>query len=180
MKYAEVIGDPIKQSKSPLIHGFWLKALGLDGDYRATRVTPEGLADYFAARAADPDWLGCNITIPHKETALAFVEDRGGVKESIGAINLAFRSEGALVGTNTDAAGFYAPISGTGVARFTLALFLPLLFTASAVFHHPAFDEAAPYGPKWSVRFDWFVLATLALDVPFSIWPRLLTTYGGF
>jgi hypothetical protein len=77
-------------------------------------------------------------------------------------------------------AAFYAPISGTGVARFTLALFLPLLFTASAVFHHPAFDEAAPYGPKWSVRFDWFVLATLALDVPFSIWPRLLTTYGGF
>jgi shikimate dehydrogenase len=112
MKYAEVIGDPISHSKSPLIHGFWLKALGLDGDYRATRVTPEGLADYFAARTADPDWLGCNITIPHKETALAFVEDRGGVKESIGAINLAFRSEGSLVGTNTDAAGFYAPISG--------------------------------------------------------------------
>jgi hypothetical protein len=77
-------------------------------------------------------------------------------------------------------AAFYAPISGTGVARFTLALFLPLLFTASAVFHHPAFDEATLHGPKWSVRFDWFILATLALDVPFSIWPRLLTTYGGF
>jgi len=116
MTYAEVIGDPISHSKSPLIHGFWLKALGLDGEYRATHVTPEGLADYFAARKADPDWLGCNITIPHKETALAFVEDRGGVKESIGAINLAFRSEGALVGTNTDAAGFYAPISGLDLA----------------------------------------------------------------
>lgn len=114
--YAEVIGDPIKHSKSPMIHGFWLKALGIDGEYRATHVTPEGLADYFAARTADADWLGCNITIPHKETALAFVEDRGGVKESIGAINLAFRSEGALVGTNTDAAGFYAPISGLDLA----------------------------------------------------------------
>ena len=112
MTYAEVIGDPIGHSKSPLIHGFWLKALGLEGEYRATHVTPEGLADYFAARTADPDWLGCNITIPHKEPALAFVEDRGGVKDSIGAINLAFRSEGALVGTNTDAAGFYAPSSG--------------------------------------------------------------------
>jgi shikimate dehydrogenase len=116
MTYAEVIGDPIRHSKSPLIHGFWLKALGLDGEYRATRVAPEDLADYFAARTADPDWLGCNITIPHKETALAFVEDRGGVKESIGAINLAFRSDAALVGTNTDAAGFYAPISGLDLA----------------------------------------------------------------
>jgi shikimate dehydrogenase len=116
MTYAEVIGDPIGHSKSPLIHGFWLKALGLDGEYRATHVTPDGLADYFAARAADPAWLGCNITIPHKETALAFVEDRGGVKESIGAINLAFRSDGGVVGTNTDAAGFYAPISGLDLA----------------------------------------------------------------
>ena len=48
MKYAEVIGDPIKHSKSPLIHGFWLKALGLDGEYRATHVMPEGLAERIA------------------------------------------------------------------------------------------------------------------------------------
>jgi shikimate dehydrogenase len=122
MTYAEVIGDPISHSKSPLIHGFWLKALSLDGEYRATHVTPDGLADYFAARTADPDWLGCNITIPHKETALAFVEDRGGVKDSIGAINLAFRSDGVLVGTNTDAAGFYAPISGLDLAGQPIAV----------------------------------------------------------
>ena len=115
-KYAEVIGDPIAQSKSPMIHGFWLQALGLDGAYRATRVAADGLADYFAARRANPDWLGCNITLPHKEAALAFVEDRGGVKDSIGAINLAFRTDGALVGTNTDAAGFYAPISDMDLA----------------------------------------------------------------
>ncbi|MES2096143.1 MAG: shikimate dehydrogenase [Pseudomonadota bacterium] len=112
MKYAEVIGDPIGHSKSPVIHGFWLKALGITGEYRATQVTSDGLGAYFSERSGDPDWLGCNITIPHKETALAFVDDRGDVKASIGAINLAFRSEGAVVGTNTDAAGFYAPISG--------------------------------------------------------------------
>jgi shikimate dehydrogenase len=116
MRYAEVIGDPIGHSKSPIIHGFWLKALGIEGEYRATRVTPEGLGGYVAERSSDADWLGCNITIPHKENALAFVEDRGDVKASIGAINLAFRSDGALVGTNTDAAGFYAPISGLDLA----------------------------------------------------------------
>ena len=112
MTYAEVIGDPIAHSKSPVIHGFWLKALGIDAEYRKTQVSREGLAEYFAERRADPDWRGCNITVPHKEAALDFVADPGDVRRSIGAINLAFRTEaGALVGTNPDAAGFYAPIS---------------------------------------------------------------------
>lgn len=111
--YAEVIGDPIAHSKSPLIHGFWLKALGIDAEYRATHVTPEGLADYFATRRADPAWRGTNITIPHKQASLEHVEDRGDVRGSIGAINTVVRAEdGALVGTNTDAGGFYAPIAG--------------------------------------------------------------------
>lgn len=110
--YAEVIGDPIKHSKSPLIHGFWIEALGLDADYRAHHVTPENLAAYFAERRDDPAWRGCNITVPHKETALDLVEDRGEVRTTIGAINLAMRDErGAIIGTNTDAAGFYAPIA---------------------------------------------------------------------
>lgn len=111
--YAEVIGDPIVQSKSPLIHGFWLEALGIDAEYRAAHVTPEGLAAYFESRRADPAWRGCNITLPHKQAALDYVEDRGGVRQSIGAINTAFRAEdGVLIGTNTDAGGFYAPIAG--------------------------------------------------------------------
>ncbi len=116
MKYAEVIGDPISHSKSPTIHGFWLKALGIEGEYRKTQVAAEGLGDYFAMRRDDPAWLGCNITIPHKQAALDFIEDRGDVRASIGAINTVFRADGAVVGTNTDAAGFYAPISGMDLA----------------------------------------------------------------
>lgn len=112
--HAEVIGDPIAHSKSPVIHGFWLKALGLPGEYRAHHVTPDALASYFADRAADPEWRGCNITLPHKEAALAHVTDPGDVRGSIGAINTVVRGEnGALVGTNTDAAGFYAPLAET-------------------------------------------------------------------
>jgi shikimate dehydrogenase len=110
--YAEVIGDPIKHSKSPLIHGFWLKKLGIVAEYRAQHVTPENLAHYFATRQADPAWRGCNITIPHKVAALDFVSDPGGVRQSIGAINTVFRREqDELVGTNTDAAGFFLPVS---------------------------------------------------------------------
>lgn len=111
--YAEVIGDPIAHSKSPKIHRFWLDALGMEGDYRATHVASDGLEAYFAERRADPAWRGCNITLPHKTAALDHVEDRGGIRQSIGAINTVFRdSDGSLVGTNTDAGGFYAPIAG--------------------------------------------------------------------
>lgn len=110
--YAEVIGDPIAHSKSPAIHGFWLAAMGIDADYRATHVTAEGLPGYFEARRADPDWRGCNVTIPHKQAALAFVDDPGGIRESIGAVNTVIRQAGGLIGTNTDAGGFYAPIAG--------------------------------------------------------------------
>jgi hypothetical protein len=78
-------------------------------------------------------------------------------------------------------AAFYAPISGTGVARFTLAVYLPLLYVAASLRWHPAFrDPRHPGSSSRAAHAEWFLLATLALDVPFSIWPRLLTTYGGF
>jgi len=111
--YAEVIGDPIGHTKSPAIHAFWLDALDIDAEYRAAHVTPEGLAAYFDARRADPAWRGCNITIPHKQAVLDLVEDRGGLRATIGAVNTVIRDEdGALIGTNTDAGGFYSPIAG--------------------------------------------------------------------
>ncbi len=110
--YAEVIGDPIAHSKSPIIHRFWLDALGIVAGYDACHVKPDGLAAYFDARRNDVNWRGCNITIPHKITALDFVTDPGDVRHSIGAINTVFRDgTGALVGTNTDAGGFYLPIA---------------------------------------------------------------------
>jgi shikimate dehydrogenase len=110
--YAEVIGDPIAHSKSPVIHGFWLNKLGMVADYKASHVLPDDLQDYFARRREDAQWRGCNITIPHKIAALNFVNDPGDVRASIGAINTVFRGrDGDLIGTNTDAGGFYLPIA---------------------------------------------------------------------
>ena len=68
--YAEVIGDPIAQSKSPIIHGFWLSKLEIAADYRACHVTPDALPDYLAARREDPLWRGCNVTMPHKQAVM--------------------------------------------------------------------------------------------------------------
>lgn len=115
--YAEVIGDPIVQSKSPLIHRFWLAAAGIDADYRRCHVKADGLGAYFTARRDDPAWRGCNITLPHKIAALDHVADRGGVRATIGAINTVLREDdGSLIGTNTDAGGFFAPIAGLDLA----------------------------------------------------------------
>lgn len=110
--FAEVIGDPIAQSKSPLIHRCWLQALGIEGDYRARQVTEADLPAYLAERGADPDWRGCNVTMPLKHAVLDNVTDPGDVRGSIGAANTVFRGEGGvLVATNTDAAGFWAPLA---------------------------------------------------------------------
>jgi shikimate dehydrogenase len=110
--YADVIGHPISHSKSPVLHGFWLSQLGIAGAYHAVDVAPDGLAAYLTSRRDDPSWRGCNITLPHKIAIMDLVDDPGNVRGSIGAMNTVFRIEsGALTGTNTDAAGFFAPIA---------------------------------------------------------------------
>jgi len=110
--YAEVIGDPIAQSKSPLIHNFWLGALGIAGDYRRFHVPVDALADYIAEARADADWRGCNVTMPHKQAIMDLVDDPGDIRGTIGAMNTVVRQlDGSVIGTNTDAAGFYAPLA---------------------------------------------------------------------
>jgi shikimate dehydrogenase len=121
--YAEVIGDPISHSKSPIIHGFWLEKLGIDADYRTCAVKAEDLADYFEQRRDDANWRGCNITVPHKIAAMDLVSDPGDVRASIGAMNTVFRGEtDALIGTNTDAAGFFTPIADLNLTGLPVAV----------------------------------------------------------
>lgn len=116
--HAEVIGDPIAQSKSPAIHGFWLEKLGIAADYRATGVETNGLEAFFAARRADPDWRGCNVTMPHKQGAMAFcdrLDERAG---AVGAVNtIVPDGSGGLSGTNTDIAGFLEPLQAQLASR---------------------------------------------------------------
>lgn len=121
--YAEVIGDPISHSKSPLIHRFWIEALGLNADYRACHVLPDDLAAYLEKARADSVWRGCNVTLPHKVAIMDLVDDPGNVRGTIGAMNtLLRRPDGSVIGTNTDAAGFAAPISGLELAGKPVAV----------------------------------------------------------
>jgi shikimate dehydrogenase len=104
--YAEVIGDPVSHSKSPIIHGFWLTRLGIENDYRLCHVRPAELADYLAKRREDAAWRGCNVTIPHKEAIAALVDQRDTKATAIGAVNTVTRHpDGRLMGSNTDVDG---------------------------------------------------------------------------
>jgi shikimate dehydrogenase len=105
LPYAEVIGDPIAHSKSPLIHKFWLESLQLSGDYRPTRVRPNELPDYLTNRRSDPDWRGCNVTMPLKTSAVYHLDELNEEARRLGAVNciLPRRGSGTLYGTNFDA-----------------------------------------------------------------------------
>jgi len=110
--FAEVIGDPISHSKSPLIHGFWASILGKNIIYRAAQVPAGDVELYIRHRSEEPNWQGSNITLPHKVTILDHVPGPEEVRGTIGAANTIYRDgAGELVCTNTDAAGFWSPIA---------------------------------------------------------------------
>lgn len=110
MIYAEVIGDPIAQSKSPKIHKFWLEKLGIDADYRAQLVIADGVGAYLASRREDRDWRGCNVTMPHKQAVQPFLDTVSRDASRIGAVNTIYRQADRLIGENTDGEGFLEPL----------------------------------------------------------------------
>ncbi|MBV1689974.1 shikimate dehydrogenase [Novosphingobium sp. G106] len=113
-RYAEVIGDPIAQSKSPAIHGFWLEKLGIEADYGRSLVTADGLPDYIAGVRGNANWRGCNVTMPHKQTIMPLLDRVDPLAARIGAVNTVVReADGTLTGYNTDAAGFLEPLASS-------------------------------------------------------------------
>lgn len=115
--YAEVIGDPIAQSKSPAIHRFWLAALGITGDYRATRIDRAEFPAYLAERRDDPDWRGCNVTMPLKLDALLLADEPTDLAAAAGAANLLLPRESRVMAANTDVGAvrdLVGPLVGEG------------------------------------------------------------------
>ncbi len=108
--YAEVIGDPIAQSKSPAIHGFWIKALEIEGDYLATHVHASDLREFLHSRRTDPLWRGCNVTMPHKQAVIPLLDRLDPLAAAVGAVNTIVPENGLLAGYNTDVPGFLEPL----------------------------------------------------------------------
>lgn len=108
---AGVMGWPVAHSRSPRLHGYWLKLYGIDGSYVHLPVPPEDLPAALAKLATE-GFAGANLTVPHKEAALTLVDEIAPEAARIGAINTVFVRDGRLTGTNTDAYGFIAALRG--------------------------------------------------------------------
>jgi shikimate dehydrogenase len=104
MKRACVIGWPIKHSRSPIIHNYWLKQHGLDGVYDKLEIEPQNLPDFIASIGGD--FAGCNVTVPHKEAALQLVSDIDATARAVGAVNTLWSDGTHVRGSNTDVEGF--------------------------------------------------------------------------
>ena len=113
---AGVLGHPIAHSRSPRVHRHWLRRYGLPGHYVPLDVAPDDLEEVLRAMPR-MGFVGANVTIPHKESALRLcdlVTDRAAL---VGAVNtLIFRADGKLHGDNTDGYGFLANIRQTAPA----------------------------------------------------------------
>jgi len=106
IRRACVIGWPAGHSRSPLIHNYWIRQHGLSGEYRQEAVPPDRFAD-FVRHLAQRGYVGANVTIPHKEAALALSQPDARAS-AVGAANTLWLADGALKSTNTDVEGFLA------------------------------------------------------------------------
>lgn len=100
-----VIGWPIAHSRSPLIHNYWLKSLGIDGHYDQVAVEPAQLEQFLRSLPAS-EYVGCNVTLPHKELALPAIDHIDESVKSIGALNTVYIRNGKTYATSTDGDGF--------------------------------------------------------------------------
>lgn len=109
-KKAAVIGWPIGHSKSPLIHNYWLERHGIDATYSAIPVAAEDLKTE-VARLKREGFCGFNVTVPHKQAIIPYLDYVRADAERIGAVNtVVVNPDGTLEGRNTDAFGFIANI----------------------------------------------------------------------
>jgi shikimate dehydrogenase len=104
LRAACIVGWPVAHSRSPLIHNYWLKRYGIAGEYRREAVPPQEFAD-FARALAERGYVGANVTVPHKEAALALSQPDERARE-VGAANTLWFDGDALRSTNTDVEGF--------------------------------------------------------------------------
>ncbi len=111
-KRACVVGWPITQSRSPLIHGYWLERYKIAGSYTKIAVEPERI-EQFLTSLAERGFVGCNVTVPHKEVAFELAAIKDASSAAIGAANTLWLHDGRLACANTDTYGFMTNLTAT-------------------------------------------------------------------
>ena len=176
-----IMGHPVAHSRSPMLHGYWLRTLGIDGTYEHADVAPEKFEAFFRGLAAN-GYVGGNITIPHKEAAFRLVDAREPAAEKIGAVNTVWYEDGKLIGGNTDWLGIVGSLDDIhpgwdrnggkvvvlgagGSARASVYAFLERKFSVALVnrTRERAEKLAAEFGPRVSAH-GWDALPALLRD----------------
>ncbi|MGH7717038.1 MAG: shikimate dehydrogenase family protein [Vulcanimicrobiaceae bacterium] len=111
---AAVIGHPIAHSLSPALFAEFARAGGIDLDYRAVDVHPDALATTLMTWRDDAQFVGCNVTMPHKEHIIALLDDCAGAARATSAVNVVRRQGAGFIGDNTDVAGIGATFDSAG------------------------------------------------------------------
>ena len=107
LRRACLMGHPVAHSRSPMIHNYWCKQLGIAGVYELKDLTPEEFPG-FARGLGTNGYVGGNVTVPHKEAAFRLANARDAAAEAVGAVNVLWSERGRLMGGNSDTHGFIA------------------------------------------------------------------------
>lgn len=119
---AAVIGWPVAHSRSPKLHGFWLRQHGIIGRYDRIPVPPEELGAFLTALPKEPGFRGVNVTLPHKPAVLPYLAAIDQTAKRIGAVNtIVVQPDGSLAGSNTDAFGFIESLAAGAPAGWRAA-----------------------------------------------------------
>jgi shikimate dehydrogenase len=173
MKRACVIGWPIAHSRSPLIHSHWLRTYGIDGSYVKQPVRPDEIVS-FLGNLSGHGFVGCNVTLPYKQTAYAAAAEKHPAARAVAAANTLWLDGGRLIADNTDGIGFMnhlwasvpgfeptrcaaAVLGAGGAARAIVHAFLEAGVSEVRVFNRTrerADAIAAHFGPRVHA-FDW-------------------------
>ena len=114
--FAAIVGWPVEHSRSPALHGFWLKQHGIDGHYGRLPVEPKraALEELVAFLKRTPNARGCNLTLPHKIDIMPLLDHIDPAAARIGAVNTVIKqADGTLEGRNSDGFGFLAHLKAS-------------------------------------------------------------------
>ncbi|MDD6736070.1 MAG: shikimate dehydrogenase [Clostridiales bacterium] len=114
MKKLAIIGSPVSHSHSPAMHNFISQKIGADFNYSAIEVPPENLGQAVAA-LKDAGYAGFNVTAPHKQEIMQYLDEISRDAQIFGAVNTVVNRNGRLFGYNTDAEGFYMSLLHGGI-----------------------------------------------------------------
>ena len=109
-----ILGNPLGHSFSPAMHNNALAVLGLDYEYLPFEVDAAGLPGKIAELKANPDFVGANVTLPHKQTVIPLLSELSDLSEKLGAVNTIIHRDGKLFGTTTDPEGFLSGFTDAG------------------------------------------------------------------